>query len=89
VNIGRRQQGRERAASVIDVEPDVDAILDAVARADDDAFRASLEGLENPYGDGHAGERIADVLANVPIDAALRWKQTQPVPESVAMPGGA
>ena len=63
VNIGIRQKGRERAANVIDVEPTVESILAGIAKARSDEFRKSLEGMTNPYGDGHAAERIVGVLA--------------------------
>ena len=47
----------------------------AIARALRPEFRASLEGMLNPYGDGHAGERIAGVLARVPLGEALLQKR--------------
>jgi UDP-hydrolysing UDP-N-acetyl-D-glucosamine 2-epimerase len=62
VNIGTRQAGRERAANVIDVPVEAPAIRHAIARALDPAFRRALAGLVNPYGDGRAGQRIADTL---------------------------
>lgn len=83
VNIGRRQEGRERARNVIDVPPDANAIADGLRRALDPAFKASLEGMENPYGDGHASKRIADVLESVPLGMDLLVKQTRPVPFEV------
>jgi len=55
VNVGSRQQGRERARNIIDAAAETGAILAAAAQALDPAFRASLEGMESPYGDGHAG----------------------------------
>ena len=79
VNIGMRQQGRERAGNIIDCEPEVEAILEAVQRALDPAFRRGLEGLVNPYGDGHAGERIAQVLAEAPLGEALLLKRALPL----------
>ena len=66
VNIGMRQQGRERARNVIDTPPLAAAILEAVAGADSSDFRASLQGMQNPYGDGRAAERIVDVLTTLP-----------------------
>jgi UDP-N-acetylglucosamine 2-epimerase (non-hydrolysing)/GDP/UDP-N,N'-diacetylbacillosamine 2-epimerase (hydrolysing) len=75
VNVGLRQKGRERAANVIDAEPTAESILEGVARARSREFRASLIGMANPYGDGHAAERIAGVLAGVPLGEALLRKR--------------
>lgn len=74
VNIGIRQRGRERSANIIDAAPEADAIVAAVGRAGDPVFRASLDKLANPYGDGRAGERIADILLNVTINERLLFK---------------
>jgi UDP-hydrolysing UDP-N-acetyl-D-glucosamine 2-epimerase len=75
VNIGKRQRGREHARNVLDVAPEVDSILECVRRALGLDFRQSLEGLVNPYGDGHASERIAEVLTTVPLDEKLLIKR--------------
>ncbi|MCP3981299.1 MAG: UDP-N-acetylglucosamine 2-epimerase (hydrolyzing) [bacterium] len=75
VNVGMRQQGRERACNVIDASPTGGAILAAVSRALDPAFRESLVGMTNPYGDGAAARRITRVLADVPLGEALLIKQ--------------
>jgi UDP-N-acetylglucosamine 2-epimerase (non-hydrolysing)/GDP/UDP-N,N'-diacetylbacillosamine 2-epimerase (hydrolysing) len=75
VNIGMRQEKRERAANIIDCGGEVDAIRKAIDRALDPAFRPSLAGMSNPYGDGTAGETIARVLAETPIDDRLRIKR--------------
>ncbi|UYO40499.1 UDP-N-acetylglucosamine 2-epimerase (hydrolyzing) [Rhodopseudomonas palustris] len=74
VNIGDRQLGRTRAANVIDCAADADAIEAAIRQALDPAFRASLAGMANPYGDGNAAERIVTTLRDVPIDARLTGK---------------
>jgi UDP-N-acetylglucosamine 2-epimerase len=70
VNVGDRQEGRERPAAVLDARtPDrVDA---ALTRALDPAFRARLAGRPNPYGDGHASERIVAVLAETTLSGLL------------------
>lgn len=62
VNIGDRQKGRLRAASVIDCGPTKDAIASALRKAIDPTFRSNLP--ENPslYGVGDASRRIKDVL---------------------------
>jgi UDP-hydrolysing UDP-N-acetyl-D-glucosamine 2-epimerase len=75
VNIGIRQKGRERAANVIDVEPTVESIMAGIAKARGAEFRKSLEGMTNPYGDGHAAERIVSVLASAPLGEKLLMKR--------------
>lgn len=75
VNVGRRQDGRERAANVIDAPAEAGAILDAVRRAMDPAFRESVRDLENPYGDGRSAERIATILAELEVGDHLLVKR--------------
>ena len=58
VNIGSRQDGRPRAASVINCPAETDAIVEAIHAA----YRLDMAEVENPYGDGHASERILAVL---------------------------
>ncbi len=79
VNIGMRQQGRERARNVIDVPPDASAILAALQRATSPEFKQSLAGIANPYGTGTASQTIARVLAEVPLENLL-IKQPTPLP---------
>ena len=78
VNVGIRQQGRERARNTIDVPADTSAICTAISRALDPEFRASLAGMTNPYGNGTAAETIASVLASAPLDRLL-IKQPTPI----------
>ena len=63
VNIGTRQMGRQRGSNVVDVCHDRRAIVDSV-RAQIDHGRYPPESI---YGDGHAGERIAGILADASI----------------------
>jgi UDP-hydrolysing UDP-N-acetyl-D-glucosamine 2-epimerase len=73
VNIGTRQDGRVRAGNVIDVTCKRGHIADAVLRAVSSEFCVSLKGMVNPYGDGHASERIVTKLKSVEIgDMLLR-----------------
>jgi len=74
VNVGRRQEGRDRAPNVLDVPPERDAILAAAARALSPEFRRSVSGVENPYGDGRAAERIVEILAGAPASERLLRK---------------
>lgn len=75
VNVGMRQRGRERGRNVLDADATPESILKQIARAKTRELRCSLAGMENPYGDGHAAERIAQVLATVPLDEEMRIKR--------------
>ncbi len=71
VNIGDRQKGRLRAASVIDCPPEAAAILAALRRA----FELDCAGAVNPYGDGHAAPRIVAAIKAVEDPSALIKKR--------------
>jgi UDP-N-acetylglucosamine 2-epimerase (non-hydrolysing)/GDP/UDP-N,N'-diacetylbacillosamine 2-epimerase (hydrolysing) len=74
VDVGIRQRGRERARNVLDADPTTDSIRNRIRTAMSEDFRRSLHGMENPYGDGHAAEKIAAVLATVPLGEELLIK---------------
>jgi len=75
VNVGIRQQGRLRAANVIDVGHGREEIAAGIRRALAPGFRAGLRGLVNPYGDGNAAPRIARVLREVELGPRLVRKR--------------
>lgn len=75
VNVGMRQQGRERARNILDAAPDKAEILAKVALARSADFKVSLQGMQNPYGDGHASEKIVSVLTSVPLGEHLLVKK--------------
>ena len=79
VNVGFRQKGRERARNVLDAEPEANAILGRVGEGMSDDFRASLAGMTNPYGDGHAAEKIVQVLTTTPLSEELLVKHAPAV----------
>jgi UDP-hydrolysing UDP-N-acetyl-D-glucosamine 2-epimerase len=81
VNVGIRQQGRERALNVLDAPADAAAILREIRTASSEAFRDRLRGMTNPYGDGRASERIVDVLTSVPLGQQLLLKRAVPLQE--------
>lgn len=62
INIGDRQQGRLRAASILDVPAQADAISEAVRRGTSPEFRLAIRDQINPMGDGAAGRRIVEIL---------------------------
>jgi UDP-hydrolysing UDP-N-acetyl-D-glucosamine 2-epimerase len=74
VNIGNRQRGRLHDRNVLDVEVERIAISNAIRQAISPEFRRSLENLQNPYGDGHASERILQVLRHARLDRNLLLK---------------
>jgi UDP-hydrolysing UDP-N-acetyl-D-glucosamine 2-epimerase len=59
VNVGTRQVGRERGKNVVDVDYDREQILEAIQKQ----LRNGRYPAAHIYGDGHAGERIADILS--------------------------
>jgi UDP-hydrolysing UDP-N-acetyl-D-glucosamine 2-epimerase len=75
VNIGTRQEGRLRARNVLDVGYHHQDIVAGIRRAVDVGFRQSLRTVTNPYGDGHATDRIAHVLSTIPLDERLLKKR--------------
>lgn len=70
VNVGERQSGRERSTNVVDVAIEGRAIVAAIERA----LAAGKREVTNVYGDGQASRRIAELLATIPLDAALLRK---------------
>ena len=80
VNVGIRQRGRLRAANVIDVGHRREEIVAGIRRALAPEFRESLRGLVNPYGDGHAAPRIAQVLGSVELGPRLIRKRFVDLP---------
>jgi len=63
VNIGSRQRDRERAGNVIDVPHEADAIESAIERQ---LANGRYDG-SHIFGDGRAGQRIADILSAAPL----------------------
>ena len=68
VNIGDRQLGRIRAENVLDVrECEIEPIAAAINKAIVPEMKKSLQGLKNPYGDGHTSEKIVEILRTVSL----------------------
>ena len=76
VNIGIRQEGRERGKNVIDVGHNKQEIIKAIEKAlTDKGFLEEVRKCENPYGDGKASQRIAEVLSKIEITPQLFQKR--------------
>ena len=80
VNIGNRQRGRVRNVNIIDVGYHRDEIIAGIRRARSPEFRNGLRNLENPYGDGHAADRIVKVLKKINLDDRLMIKKFMDYP---------
>lgn len=68
VNIGSRQNGRDRGRNVIDVDYRRDDIVKAIRYH----LRNGKVEPDHLYGDGQAGRRIAELLATVPLTIEKR-----------------
>jgi GDP/UDP-N,N'-diacetylbacillosamine 2-epimerase (hydrolysing) len=68
VNIGDRQKGRLKGSSVIDCEPDNEAISEALDTLYSADFQAKLDAASNPYGNGGASKAIVRVLAEYQLE---------------------
>ena len=79
IDVGNRQKGRECSRYVQKVGYNADQIVKAAGKAfNDKIYREKVKNGENPYDpfrDGRAGERIAEVLATVEINDKLIDKE--------------
>ena len=87
INIGRRQEGRVRAATVIDVPPEKAAILKSLDTALSKEFRESVQNAANPYEGRDTARRIKDVIKAVNLDA-IRLKSFYDLPQTNILQDG-
>lgn len=73
VNVGSRQGGRETPPSVVSCAHEPRAIRSAI----DHALALATKRLRHPYGRGDTGQRIADTLAEIDLDAVSLRKQNR------------
>lgn len=74
VNLGDRQLGRLKAASVIDCKEDTESIVAAIKKALSPDFQYSLSKVVSPYGNGNASYKIKEYLKNVNLDGIIQKK---------------
>lgn len=65
INIGNRQLGRRYTKNILLSNGSTSSLKECVKKVLADKFKASLEDLENPYGDGHASERIVSKIKEI------------------------
>ena len=82
VNIGDRQRGRLRANSVIDCDPTREQIAVALQQLFSEDFRARLQSVRNPNGEGGASEKVVRALASADLDNIIK-KTFHDVPTSM------
>ena len=75
VDIGERQRGRIRGANVTSTGYETAEIIDGIHHAMSPESVERAKGMVNPYGDGHAAERILRVLKTVELGRELRLKR--------------
>jgi len=76
VNIGKRQEGRDREENVIDCNPVKEEIVESLLYAmKDNNFKKTLKSCGYRLGDGRASEKILHVLKTVPLDKKLLQKR--------------
>ena len=80
VNIGNRQLGRLRAASVIDCRPDVQSIKNALDTLFSSQFQSSLPKVSSPYGGSDVASKIVSILKNCSLDGIVRKRFFDIVP---------
>ncbi|WP_429911435.1 UDP-N-acetylglucosamine 2-epimerase [Glycocaulis sp.] len=75
INIGDRQKGRERSANTIDTPGTEPAIRAALQTARSKTFREQARSATNVYGQGDAGERMAQEIARFLKEAGSARKR--------------
>ena len=63
INIGKRQEGRDRGVNVIDVDYDRKSIKKAIL----EAIKSEKPKQDYLYGEGNSGKKIADILATIEL----------------------
>lgn len=71
VNIGERQRGRIRAASVLDCAEERGAIVETIGTAISPTFREQIRGAVYPFGEPGATRRILEHLKRTSLDNLL------------------
>jgi UDP-hydrolysing UDP-N-acetyl-D-glucosamine 2-epimerase len=75
VNVGDRQKGRIRHASIIDTDYSVQSIVDGIEKALSPDFTGSLKDMEYRFGDGTAAKKMVEVIENVTVDERFIRKE--------------
>lgn len=77
VNIGDRQKGRIRHKSVIDTDYSVSSIKKGIQKALSKDFVDTLKEMPFKFGDGHAAERMVEIIKNIKVDQNFMRKRLE------------
>lgn len=72
INIGDRQKGRLSASSVINCEPTLHSMREALSTVFSPSFQSKVKSSSNPYGNGGASEKIVEVIKNCNLNNLLK-----------------
>jgi UDP-N-acetylglucosamine 2-epimerase (non-hydrolysing)/GDP/UDP-N,N'-diacetylbacillosamine 2-epimerase (hydrolysing) len=73
VNIGTRQQDRERAKNVIDTSYKKSEINSGIKKAlFDQEFREYVKNIKNPYGTGNSSKKIVTLLKSISLEGIVQ-----------------
>lgn len=75
INLGRRQDGRIKAANILQGEFTQESIRLCIKKAQSEAFIGICSGVMNPYGSGDSSKTIVDILQNIETDYEFLTKQ--------------
>ena len=76
VNIGNRQQGRERSDNILDVKPTKSDILKTIDYAlNNKEFDDKVKRCRNKCGDGNSRKKIVEILKDINLSEELIQKQ--------------
>lgn len=74
INIGMRQEGRLKAASIIDCSFAIEDIEQAISKGLSASFKEEIKNTPLLYGEGHTSEQIALILKETKLDHILLKK---------------
>lgn len=72
INIGKRQNGRIKAKSIVDCSANTDNISKAIKKVYSTKFKNLLKKVKNPYDKGCASKKITKILKTIKLDNILK-----------------
>tara|TARA_X000000950_G_C13438226_1_gene466885 strand:- start:258 stop:554 length:297 start_codon:yes stop_codon:yes gene_type:complete len=74
INLGDRQKGRIKAASVIDCKFNSNEIFKKINYALNEKNQSKIQSVKNPYGYGGASKKIASTLKRIKFEKIINKK---------------